>query len=494
MSPIAGLLQCDSVEPNLEPNLAAGAAQAVLADAATDDPEGDEPEDLPLELLFDEEVPTGRSYGPLESLQQLGKFVFFDELSVPNDKQGCVSCHDPAAGWTLKDAKVNQLQVAAPGAALGAVGSIKPPSNAYARNMPLQLECPPFLLPCGGVFWDGRAEGSDAPRVAGATAHVGVEVFKGKASLQDLFAQFLGPVADQALQPFPNPVEQNISEQQVCQHVAAAPYYSLYTLAWGEKIDCSAAGFMLSFKRIAVALAAWQASGEVNSFSSKRDLALAADIGAEGAGVAFPLNGLTAKENLGHELFYGKAGCALCHSNTPVFVIEDPNKAGLDPGELYTDAAYHNIGVPRNPAIPGPLGSPGIGARSGLPNQLGMHKTPTLRNVDKRPTTSFVKAYTHNGWFKSLESLVHFYNTSDVSSNGATAAKFGITRCDPKKDWTEAAARAANCWPAPEETGTLAIGFLIGDLDLTVAEEAAIVAYLKTLTDTKTVKPPQLLQ
>ncbi|MCY0989603.1 hypothetical protein OV203_20870 [Nannocystis sp. ILAH1] len=49
-------------------------------------------------------------------------------------------------------------------------------------------------------------------------------------------------------------------------------------------------------------------------------------------------------------------------------------------------------------------------------------------------------------------------------------------------------------WPAPEEQGTLAIGFLIGDLDLSLAEEAAIVAYLKTLSDTKTVKPPKLLK
>ncbi len=36
-------------------------------------------------------------------------------------------------------------------------------------------------------------------------------------------------------------------------------------------------------------------------------------------------------------------------------------------------------------------------------------KVPTLRNVDKRPSADFVKAYTHNGYFKSLTEVVRFY-------------------------------------------------------------------------------------
>nr|WP_276599600.1 cytochrome c peroxidase [Nannocystis sp. SCPEA4] len=492
-SPITGLLQCDSIATDEEAHDGFDVAAAVLADATADDAADDEPEEVPLELLFEGEVPTARTFGlQRKSLELLGKFVFFDEISVPKRRQGCASCHDPGTGWTLRNAKVNTGQVAAPGAVPDAVGSIKVPSNAYAPNIPLQESCAPSQQPCGGMFWDGRAEGNEAPVFAGATTHIGDEVFKGRADQESLFAQYLGPLADQALLPFPNPVEQNISEKQVCKHVAKSLYSLLYTLAWGEKIDCSPAGFTLSFKRIAVALAAWQSSDEVNSFSSKRDKALAAEIKAEGADVAFPLEGLTAEENRGHELFYGRANCALCHSNSPATIGADPNRAGLDPDELYTDASFHNIGVPRNPQIPGPDGSPGLGGRTGDADQQGQHKTPTVRNVDKRPYKGFVKAYTHNGWFKSLESLVHFYNTADVS--GATAAEFGITRCDPSKDWTEAQALAANCWPAPEENGTPAIGVLVGDLDLTLEEEAALVAYLKTLTDTRTVKKPWLLK
>ncbi|MBZ5714951.1 cytochrome-c peroxidase [Nannocystis pusilla] len=504
-SPITGLLQCDSPAADDEPDegldLTAEEEANVLADAAADD--AVEPEELPLELLFDGEVPTARSFGLRKlSLEQLGKFVFFDEISVPKRRQACASCHDPAAGWTLRDLKINNGQVAAPGAVPGAVGSIKTPSNAYARNIPLRESCAPSELPCGGLFWDGRAEGNDTPVFGGSTTHIGAEVFKGRATLESLFGQYLGPLADQALQPFPNEVEQNISEKQVCKHVAKSFYSLLYVLAWGEKIDCSPAGFMLSFKRVAVALAAWQSSAEVNSFSSKRDKALAAEIKVEGADVSFPLRGLTDQENRGHDLFYGKAGCALCHDNSPTAPAPDPTtsaglaairRMGLERDQLYTDAVFHNIGVPANPLIPGPEGSLGLGQRRlGDENLRGQHKTPTLRNVDKRPYKSFVKAYTHNGWFKSLESLVHFYNTADVS--GATAAGFGITRCDESRSWTEAQALAANCWPKPEENGTLAIGGFFGDLALTLDEEAAVVAYLKTLTDTKTVRPPLLLQ
>ena len=46
-------------------------------------------------------------------------------------------------------------------------------------------------------------------------------------------------------------------------------------------------------------------------------------------------------------------------------------------------------------------------------------QVPTLHNVDKRPYPTFVKAYGHNGYFKSLKSIVHFYNTRDV-----------LARCD----------------------------------------------------------------
>ena len=85
--------------------------------------------------------------------------------------------------------------------------------------------------------------------------------------------------------------------------------------------------------------------------------------------------------------------------------------------------------------------------------EMGKQKVPTLRNVDRRPSEDFVKAYGHNGYFKSLDAIVHFYNTRDVES-----------------------------WPAAEFPMNVNSDEL-GDLGLSTAEEAAIVAFMKTLSD-----------
>ena len=93
-------------------------------------------------------------------------------------------------------------------------------------------------------------------------------------------------------------------------------------------------------------------------------------------------------------------------------------------------------------------------------------QVPTLRNVDKRPDPAFVKAYGHNGYFKSLKQIVHFYNTRDA-----------LPRCqadDPGEGET--------CWPAPESASNMNTRFM-GNLGLTDAEEDAIVSFLRTLSD-----------
>nr|WP_293182481.1 cytochrome c peroxidase [Nannocystis sp.] len=440
-------------------------------------------EHLESDVDREEGAPIGRDLAQsTQKLEELGKHIFFDKISVPK-RMACVSCHDPAAGWTFGNSNINLHQVAATGADPHTAGSVKPPTNAYASKTGNFRTCgaPPFQFFCGGNFWNGRAEGNASPAFPGATAHVGDEVFDNVEGLKLVYEKYLGPVTDQALNPFPNKVEQNIEIQQVCKHVASAKYAELFTIAWGgEAIDCSdqlygSKGFKayeISFERIAMALAAWQDSKEVNSFSSKRDLVLAKD---------GTLDGLTDQEKLGHDLFYGRANCAVCHTDSP-------GDDGTEQFQLYSDDAYHNIGTPANPEIPGyPDLNLGLEGHTGLEGNRGLQKTPTLRNVDKRPVKSFVKAYTHDGWFKSLESLVHFYNTSAIG--GATAEQFGVTQCD--KDVTEKQALAANCWPMPEHDNFIPKPFLLGDLGLTVEEEAAIVAYLKTFSDTQTPKAPK---
>ena len=156
--------------------------------------------------------------------------------------------------------------------------------------------------------------------------------------------------------------------------------------------------------------------------------------------------------------------CSACH----------PRELG-DGGELplFTDFTYDNLGVPKNPMNPfysmprkwnpdgedwvdaglgGFLKSAGYSAEA-YEADWGKHTVPTLRNVDKRPSPEFVKAFGHNGYFKSLEEIVHFYNTRDVEE-----------------------------WPEPEVSENVNTDEL-GNLGLTAEEEAAIVAFLKTLTD-----------
>jgi cytochrome c peroxidase len=468
------------------------------------------------------------------ALQELGKRIFFDNISNP-PRQSCSTCHEAENGWTGGVAGINKKGVAIPGANPHTVGGRKPPSNAYASFSPA-FGTRPATNPnisdpvdscrqglgfaCfGGIFWDGRAEGNATALIAppnvtgtGATPHVGVEIFDTEPQ-KLAYVGFIGPVADQALGPFPNDVEQNVPDGSdgglpgagaVCRHVNSAKYAELFTKAWHEPIDCGAANVAISFKRIALAIAAWQHSDEVNSFSSKRDQ------GIRNGGV-FPLPNLTSRENLGRDLFYGKndsglnrlidngsgalipknAGCAGCHNS------HGAGSVGNELTQIYSDFAYHHIGLPANFEIdnfdPNNLDAgmlrhtdPSAVFNSANPNATpfaGHVKTPTLRNVDKRRGNGFPKAYMHNGYFKSLEQVVHFYNTATllrdpVACPAGTTAEQAIAR---------------NCWPVPEfDTPNQAGNFgLLGNLGLTADEEAALVAYLTTLTDTVTPKQPE---
>jgi cytochrome c peroxidase len=169
----------------------------------------------------------------------------------------------------------------------------------------------------------------------------------------------------------------------------------------------------------------------------------------------------TAEERRGFELFNGKAGCAACH---------------LDGGDkpLFTDFTFDNIGVPANPENPALIArgfrDDGLGGFLGQSDFNGAQKVPTLRNLDLRPSVSTIKSYMHNGVFKSIEQVVHFYNTRDV----LPACAAGVGPSDPSF--------GVSCWPAPEVAENVNNEEL-GDLGLTPPEEAAVVAFLKTLSD-----------
>ena len=380
----------------------------------------------------------------LTPVEKLGKNLFFDNISSP-DWMSCAACHAPDVGWTGPNPGINKHGAVYRGAVPTRFGNRKPPSAAYATLSPIfQYDIDEDLF-FGGNFWDGRATGE----------------------------RLGNPAADQALGPFLNPVEQNNpSKQAVCEQVAASKYAGLFEEVWGPgSLDCSAAGVDAMYDEIGLSIAEYEDSNEVNQFSSKYDAFLtgAAEFSDE--------------EAWGFELFEGKAMCSGCHL----------------PGENspFTDFTYDNLGVPRNPENPfydmdeellddgSPINSEGrdwidegLGAflqtRSEWADKaeenMGKQKVPTLRNVGKRYGNGYPKAYTHNGYFKSLKSTVHFYNTRDVKDT-----------C-PDPFTTEKNALKMDCWPVPEVAANVNTDEL-GNLGLDDAEEDAVVAFMNTLSD-----------
>jgi cytochrome c peroxidase len=384
-------------------------------------------------------------------MEMLGKSIFFDEGLSINGNQSCASCHGPDVGFTGPLSDINAHGAVYEGSIPGRFGDRKPPSAAYATVSPIfHFDGELFV---GGNFWDGRATGD----------------------------KLGNPAADQAQGPFLNPVEQALPDSACVVYAVcnATTYPVSFEEVWGEEACditwpadvetvCDTEGAMVSlsaedratsdtaYDNIALSIAEYEDSREVNQFSSKFDEAL---------------NGkakLSKLERRGLALFKGKGKCRLCH----ILGGDDP---------LFTDFTFDNLGIPQNPENPAGMApgfvDPGLGGfleSAGYSEEVyeaewGKHKVPTLRNVDLRPDEAFVKAFGHNGYFKSLEGIVHFYNTRDVKP-------------ECPGPYTEEEALAEGCWPPPEVSETVNTAEL-GDLGLSPADEAAIVAFLKTLSD-----------
>jgi cytochrome c peroxidase len=418
---------------------------------------------------------------PEGQIRTLGKLLLFDKHLSVSENEACSFCHSPDTGFTGGIQSLNLTTVSYPGSVRTRFSQRKPQSYMYAPFAPvlhyksLQGD---FV---GGNFWDMRASGY----------------------------RLQSPSAEQAQGPPTNPVEMGLPDSAcLAYRLSKAPYRKLFEQVWGA--DSFAIGWPTDVERVCstpgpsldgpypvhlsatdrqltdhvydgfgLAVAAYEASPEVSPFASKYDFVQA----GKGA--------FTAEEARGYALFRGKARCNECHRDD-------------GPGEepLFTDFTASNLGVPRNPALqfyfeaapdkrgysPNSQGASytdtGVGyflrKLKSLSGQLnpnsqwvglapefdGKFQVPTLRDVDMRPNSQFVKAYMHNGYFKSLKEVVHFYNTRDVLPTCKTG--------DPGEKIT--------CWPPPEYQ-TNVNKRQLGDLKLTDQEENDLVAFLKTLTD-----------
>jgi cytochrome c peroxidase len=275
----------------------------------------------------------------------------------------------------------------------------------------------------GGNFWDGR--------------------------VPDSAAQALDPLVD------PNEMA-NINmgtgphpfSALVVQKIKHRPYSHLFQKAFGPNVFTKYTPQEL-YVLVGATIAAFENSPEVNQFSSKYDASI--------FGVP-PQNRyrLSASEERGRQLYFGSyvrpggtarnAACFACHSSTGLPVLQAVTE-GKDTFSMY---CFANIGIPRNPlnafyqetnSATNPFGFNALGTNfidlglggntNPAPNGMtffnttpgdipmfnGLFQTPTTRNVDLRPSPTFVKAYMHNGVFKSLKQVVHFYNTRNLTTS-----------------------------------------------------------------------------
>jgi cytochrome c peroxidase len=422
----------------------------------------------------------------LSDKELLGKYIYFDaSLSATSGQfakggamtQSCASCHLPQQGYAGlesqgHDNRGNTSWGIIPGgfksgigegAVAGVFGGRKPPSSSYATFSPI-LELPTQGQSLkseykGGLFWDGRATGSE-----------------------------LGsPAAEQARGPFLADKEHNFNtttgRRDLLMMIKHGSYYPLYKKVWGNDLDLltadgdpASALVVKNYNNVAFAIAAYEASSEVNQFSSKYD-----DVMAKKAS-------FTAEEELGYKLMLSEktrnCGSSGCHGE---------KKSNGVP--LFTDWGYDNIGLPWKAEYRKEEGLTKGDVDKGfyttltsgkLPKglkvekvneQIARFKTPSLRNVARGEGN---KRYMHNGVFASLEEVMHFYNTRDVKGAGWSPSAKADDKTRP--DWRS--------WGAPEYAQTMAGNDELGNFGLSVKEEKAIVAFMRTLSDTKVVLPP----
>jgi cytochrome c peroxidase len=345
--------------------------------------------------------------------EALGELFFHDSSLSRDGAQSCANCHDSKHAFIDPGVNITSVDTYTPGAvSVGqdgeSLGDINTPSAAYAAFIPEFYFDDTEKLYMAGLFLDGRAR----------------------------------HLEEQAKHPFLNPVEMQTSKAAVVAKVQTK-YKSSMQALFGEGIfdDTESA-----FTAITEAIATFERSEIFASFDSKFDRVLKAE--AE----------FTESEQRGLDLFKAeeKGDCAACH---PVPKIDSSKEESL-----FTDFSYDNLGVPKNSAVRAKNGKPADYVDTGLfnnpevndPELKGAFRVTSLRNV------AVTAPYMHNGVFKELKTVIHFYNSRDVN---------GAVNSETQSAW------------APAEIDATKNEKELGQLGLTDEEEDAIISFLKTLTD-----------
>jgi cytochrome c peroxidase len=236
---------------------------------------------------------------------------------------------------------------------------------------------------------------------------------------------------DQALMPIQDDVEMGMTLADLEQRVAGLAYYpSLFEAAFGSS--------RVTRDRIAKALAQFMRAMVTLDTSFDR----AAD---ESDDYSVPFASFTEQENLGKSLFIDgvdgilEHGCAHCHV-PPTFNMTKAHNIGL--AMQYKDQGLGERNLPTNDPF--------------TPSNDGKFKAPSLRNIE------LTAPYMHDGRFATLEQVVDHYSASVHLHENLTLAFAG------------------------QESASSPAG-----LKFTSQQKAALVAFLKTLTDQKFITDPR---
>ena len=231
----------------------------------------------------------------------------------------------------------------------------------------------------------------------------------------------------QTLMPIQSDVEMGLTLDTLVARVASKSYYApLFQAAFGSPTVTSL--------KISRALAQFIRS--MNTFGSKYRIGVNSTTGNPSN---VPLVNLTAEENLGKDLFMDerRGNCQACHTRN-IFVPQGSKNIGLD--LVYADN--------------------GVGAAFNNPSKNGQFSVPSLINV------ALTAPYMHDGRYKTLEQVVNFYSDSikqHRNLDGFLRASLPGT-IDPNNN---------TCDTCPPRI-----------IRYTDVEKRALVAFMKTLTDT----------
>ena len=455
-------------------------------------------------------VPTPPNVITLEPVEQLGKDMLYDNTMSNPTGYACAQCHAPTAGYTSGlESIINLAAGVPPGVVPGRWDNRKAYAYSYAAYSPEGPYYDTTLgVYIGGNFWDGRA--------------------------YDTAVQAQGPpINPNEMNNTPAGTAPNQYPPLLVKKLQTRPYTPLFNQIYGPDVFTKYTPRQI-FEIWGEAIAAFEASGEVCQFSSKYDASQYGSAAAEplhalrirGAGltgsgesVTFGLGGpmlpvplvgglprrpaRDGREGHVHDVLLRQHRRPQESWPIPITRMTDPvsNPTGYNPlGTNYIDwglganavggldgTKFFNNDPGRHPPVPGSLPDPDDPQR------------PTCgrpRRSSRRTSTTALA--------KSLQEVVHFYNTRNIAVNASGQQVAFDLRNGPPTGYTA-------IWPPPEvldnvqnvagytpaqaaaagTTGVTATERPGGQLGLTASQEADLVNFLKILSDGYTAPNPR---